>query len=304
MHHSTTTRRQWLQRSLSLPLIFSPLQNLAWSQPAMAAEAALQQAFQQIEQRSQGRLGVLVLHTGTGQQWGWRMHERFPMCSSFKLLLAAQPLAQEAAGALVLIERIRFSADDLVAWSPVTEPQAAQGSMTIAALCAAMLATSDNTAANLLLQRLGGTLSFTRFMLSLGDEVTRLDRIEPAMSAPGADPDWDTSSPHAMALSLQRLLLGSALPAAQQQQLIRWLQASSTGGKRLQAGLPSGWQIAEKTGTGDPGSTNDVGVVWPAQGAPLVVVGFIRDSRAEHPVRNACLAALATLLAQPPMRAA
>jgi beta-lactamase class A len=294
MTDSTINRRQLLQRSLALPLALNPLQNLAWAQPMPHAEARLQRAFQQIEARCQGRLGVQILHTGTGQQWGWRSDERFLMCSSFKLLLAAQVLAQEAAGQLTLDERLPFAAADLVAWSPITEAHAAQGGMAIGALCAATLATSDNTAANLLLQRLGGTAVFTRFMRTLGDEVTRLDRPE------AGEPDWDTSSPRAMALSLQRLMLGDTLPPPQQQRLKRWLQASTTGGRRLKAGLPTGWQIAEKTGTSDR-SSNDVGIVWPKAGAALVVASFIADSRAAHPVRDACLAAVAQLLAQTPI---
>ncbi|OYU75535.1 MAG: class A beta-lactamase, partial [Burkholderiales bacterium PBB5] len=263
---------------------------------------ALQASLAAIERRSGGRLGVHILHTGSGRHWGWRSDERFPMCSSFKLLLVAMALSAQAQGQLGLDERLRYGAGELVANSPITEAHVAQGGMTVAELCAATLATSDNTAANVLLARLGGPAAFTQHLRGLGDEVTRLDRYEPQLNGPGTQPDWDTSSPAAMARSLHRLVLGDGLPAAQQQQLIGWLQASVTGGRRLQAGLPSGWRIAEKTGTSN-GSTNDMGVVWPASGAPLVVVGFIRNSRAPFAVREACLADVGRLLATLPVQA-
>jgi beta-lactamase class A len=268
-----------------------------------AAEAAsderagpLGPALARIERRSGGLLGVQVVHTGSGRRWGWRGDERFPMCSSFKLPLAGMALRQAATGALRLDERLAFGPSDLMHWSPVTEGLLAEGSLTLAELCAATLATSDNTAANLVLARLGGPPAFTAFMRGLGDAVTRLDRAEPAMNAP--HPFWDSSSPRAMAHSLQALLLGDALPPPQQAQLKAWLLASVTGRHRLRAGLPAGWAIASKTGTSDHGSTNDLGVVWPAGGAPIVVVAFIRGSRAGYAQREAALAEVARLVAR------
>jgi len=223
------------------------------------------------------------------------------MCSSFKLLLVAMVLSQQAHGGLSLTERLRYGRGDLQPHSPVTGARVGQGSMTVAELSAATLATSDNTAANLLLARLGGPAALTRFMRALGDDETRLDRYEPHLNAAGDHPDWDTSTPTAMAHSLQRLLLGDALPPPQRQQLITWLQASSTGGQRLKAGLPAAWRIAEKTGTSQ-GSTNDIGVVWPAQGSALVAVAFIRDSKAAFAVREACLAELGQILTLAPIQ--
>lgn len=292
-------RRQCLQLAVALGWGFSPLKILANPQAdTPAADAALQATLTRIEQRSGGQLGVQVHHPRSGQRWGWRQDERFLMCSSFKLLLAAQALRGVADGALALGEVIPFGPVDLVPWSPVTEPKARQGGMSIGDLCAATLATSDNTAANLLTARLGGPEAFTVFMRSLGDEVTRLDRTEPAMNAQSAQGDWDTSSPRAMGHSLHRLLLGDGLPPPQRAQLKTWLLASTTGGRRLKAGLPKGWTIASKTGTSDRGSTNDVGVVWSAADEACVVAAFIRNSAADHPVREACLADVARLVAR------
>ena len=135
----------------------------------------------------------------------------------------------------------------------------------------------------------------TTFLRSLGDPVTRLDRYEPEMNAP--HPEWDSSAPRAMAHSLHALLLGDVLAPPHRARLKAWLQASVTGGRRLKAGLPVGWSIAEKTGTSDSGSTNDIGVVWSPRGEPLVVAAFIRNSRAPHAQREAALADVGRLAA-------
>jgi beta-lactamase class A len=292
-------RRHCLQLAAALGWGSIPLEILANPRVELpVADDMLQTALARIEQRSGGQLGVQVNHPRSGRSWGWRQDERFLMCSSFKLLLAAQALRGVADSALALGEVISFGPADLVPWSPITEPKARQGRMSIGDLCAATLATSDNTAANLLITRLGGPPAFTAFMRSLGDEVTRLDRTEPAMNAHSAQGDWDTSSPRAMGHSLQRLLLDDGLPPAQRAQLKTWLLASITGGRRLKAGLPKGWTIASKTGTSDRGSTNDVGVAWSAAGDACVVAAFIRDSTADHPVREACLADVARLVAR------
>ena len=292
-----TTRRALLHTGLLLPWTLSPSGNLsqAATTTKAPADAQLADALARIERRSGGQLGVEVWHTGSGRRWGHRRDERFPMCSSFKLLLAGAALHQAAAGALRLDEQLAYSRADLQPWSPVTEGLLAEGSMAVAALCAATLATSDNTAANLLLARLGGPTAVTTFLRSLGDPVTRLDRYEPEMNTP--HPEWDSSAPRAMAHSLHALLLGDVLAPPHRARLKAWLQASVTGGRRLKAGLPAGWSIAEKTGTSDSGSTNDIGVVWSPRGEPLVVAAFIRNSRAPHGQREAALADVGRLAA-------
>ena len=49
-------------------------------------------AFAQLEETNGGRLGVAVLDTATGERSGYRADERFPMCSTFKFLLASAVL--------------------------------------------------------------------------------------------------------------------------------------------------------------------------------------------------------------------
>ena len=191
--------------------------------------AAFQRWLAQLERNSGGRLGVHVIHSGTGQQAGHRSDERFLMLSSFKTLAAALVLARHDRGKDQLDRRIPIQASDLIEYAPVVERHVG-ASMTLAELCQATLTTSDNAAANLILASYGGPAALTRFVRSLGDQVTRHDRTEPTLNTPDASATLDTTTPRAMASTLRALLFGNALSPAARQQLQDWLSSNTTGG--------------------------------------------------------------------------
>ncbi|WP_374430832.1 class A beta-lactamase [Ideonella dechloratans] len=258
--------------------------------------AELQQALQDIESRAGGRLGLAVLDTGSGRRWLHRADERFLLCSTFKLLLCAQVLDRAARGEERLDRQLAFSRSDLVEWSPVTKKAVGRGRLSVAQLCEATMTTSDNTAALLLLKTQGGPTGLTRWLRTHGDTQTRLDRSEPDLNLADPTGEWDTTTPAAMADTVQRLCLGAGLPKTVQAQLQAWMKASTTGAQRLRAGLPTGWQIGDKTGTGD-GISNDVAIVWPpGQAAPWVVVALLSNCRSPREVQQACLAEVGRLL--------
>lgn len=245
-----------------------------------------------IERSVQGRLGVAVLDTASGVLDGHRLDERFPMCSTFKWLAAACVLRRVDLGQERLDRRVPVARADLLSWSPVAEARVG-GAMTMAELCEAAVAVSDNAAANLLLASFGGPAALTRYARTLGDAKTRLDRIEPALNESRPGDERDTTTPAAMAASLRAAVLGDALSNDGRAQLARWLQATTTGTDRLRAGLPDDWRIGHKTGTGARGSTNDVAVLWPPRRAPIVVCAYLTETTASAPRREAALAAVA-----------
>ncbi len=259
---------------------------------ARADAGTLAAAFARIEQESGGRLGVAVLDTRTGMQSGHRSDERFPMCSTFKLLAAAAILRRVDAGAEQLDRRVRYAAKDLVTYSPITEKHVADG-MTLGELCDAAITLSDNTAGNLLLAALGGPGGITAFARSLGDDVTRLDRIEPELNEAIPGDPRDTTSPAAMTANLRSLLIGDALSASSRARLTAWLLANKTGDTRLRARLPAGWRVGDKTGLGANGTNNDVGVFWPPGRAPIVVSAYLTETAAVPSTqRDAAIAAV------------
>ncbi|WP_440109242.1 class A beta-lactamase [Acidovorax sp. BL-A-41-H1] len=252
-----------------------------------------------VEQAAQGRLGAAMLDTGTGLALGWRPDERFAMCSTFKLVLAGWMLALVDQCREQLDARVHYAAADVVAYSPVSGPRAGNGGgLTVAELCAATVSLSDNTAANVLLARHGGPAAFTAFVRSLGDAVTRLDRTEPTLNEAAVGDPRDTTTPLAMLQTMHKLVLGDALSPASRAWLQRWLVETSTGDKRLRAGVP-GWKVGDKTGTaGDSGTANDIGVLWPpGGGAPVLVTCYLTRSSATPEQRDAAIAQVARAVA-------
>ncbi|WP_028694049.1 class A beta-lactamase [Pseudomonas cremoricolorata] len=256
--------------------------------PGWAADSAASR-FEQIERQHGITLGVFALDTGSGRQLGYRAEQRLPMCSTFKVMLAGAVLQRSQAEPQLLARVIRYPASALVVYSLVTERHVEQG-MSVAELCAAALQYSDNTAANLLLELLGGPAELTAFARRVGDPVFRLDRIEPDLNSALPDDPRDTSSAQAMALSLQRLALGDALDHAGRGQLQTWLKGNTTGAKRIRAGVPVGWTVGDKTGSGDYGVANDVALLWPAGRAPWVLAVLSRSAEAKAAWRDAALA--------------
>jgi beta-lactamase class A len=251
---------------------------------------------QAIEAASRGRLGVAVLDPD-GSRFAWRGGERFAMCSTFKALLAAAVLARVDAGTERLDRSVPVSKADLVAYAPFSETRVG-GTATLAELCAAAVGISDNAAANLLLATVGGPAGLTRFLRRTGDPATRLDRTEPTLNTALPGDPRDTTTPLAMARTLQRLTQGRVLTPGSRAQLVAWMTAATTGGKRLRAGLTAGWRVADKTGTGANGTNNVVALLWPAGGTtPLVVASYLTGSTLPDAEKDAVHARLARAIA-------
>jgi beta-lactamase class A len=251
-----------------------------------------------LERTHGGRLGVAILDLASGARAGHRAGERFLMCSTFKTLLAAFVLVRVDRGEETLDRRIAFARTDLVAWSPVTETRVGGAGMTVAALCEATVTLSDNTAANLLLASLGGPPALTGFVRSLGDEVTRLDRTEPDLNEHDGPGDLrDTTTPASMLEILRRLVFGDVLSKASRSQLAAWHIINKTGDERLRAGLPQTWLVGDKTGTNGSGNSNDVGVAWPVDRAPIIVTAYCEMPSIPGEKRNAVLAEVGRIAA-------
>ncbi|AJE85928.1 beta-lactamase precursor [Streptomyces albus] len=221
-----------------------------------------------LERKFGARLGLYALDTGTGATIAHRADERFAFCSAFKALAAAAVLDRNPLSHLDTL--VRYTEDDLMKHAPVTARHLDTG-MTIRQLCDAAVRFSDGTAGNLLLRDLGGPEELTAYARGLGDRVTRMDRTEPAITEATPGDPRDTSSPRAFGTSYRKILLGGALPTAKRAFLRDLLERSTTGARRIRAGVPRGWTVADKTGTGDYGTLNDIGVLYPPKSAPLLL---------------------------------
>ena len=241
------------------------------------ASPSLEARLQALESGA-GRLGVCVLDTGSGAHVGHRLDERFALCSTFKLALAAACLREADHGRLDLSEVLPYSESDLLEWAPVTREHLAEGGLSIGRLAQAAQEISDGTAANLLVRRLGGPAGVTARFRDMGDSVTRLDRYEPDLGLVLSADLRDTTSPAAMAQLVQRMTTGELLQPTSRDRLIEWMRNTRTGAHRLRAGLPEGWLTGNKTGTGRAEGTtnkcNDIAITWPPGRGPIVIAVY------------------------------
>ncbi|MGW2470836.1 class A beta-lactamase [Streptomyces bauhiniae] len=266
--------------------------------PAFAAPngpAPLRSELAALEKRYGARLGVYAHNTRTGATVAYRADEPFAMCSTFKAIAAAAVL-RDHGGRAALGEVIHYPPADILSNSEQTKAQQETG-MALGDVCAAAIQYSDNTAGNLMLRRIGGPAGLTRFFRSLGDRVSRLDRWETDLNTAVPGDPRDTTTPRALGRTFELLTLGGALSDGDREQLVGWLRGNTTSGKRFGAGLPSGWVLADKTGTGSYATANDLGVAWTGKGTPLLLSVLSTRPAPDAAVDEALIEETARLLA-------
>ncbi|WP_405808978.1 class A beta-lactamase [Streptomyces sp. NBC_01520] len=250
--------------------------------------------FEALERKYDARLGVYAIDTGTGREVAYNDSERFLFASTFKALAAGAVLRKHTLDGMDQV--ITYSKDEVVVNSPVTEKHVKTG-MTLKALCDAAVRFSDNTAANLLFEQLGGPEGLQAVLEELGDDMTRMERIEPGLSDWSPDSTRDTSTPRALAQDLRAFVLGDVLAEPERAQLTTWLRTNTTGDETIRAGVPRKWVVGDKTGSGNNyGIRNDIAVVWPPDSAPVVMAILTNRSAPDAASDNRLLAEAATVI--------
>lgn len=242
-----------------------------------------------LEKEAKGRLGLYLIDPSDDAYFSYRGDERFPFCSTSKILVVSKLLHDSQRLPHVMASQIMIRDSDLTNYNPITG-QKVGGTMSVAALSQAALQYSDNTAMNLLLQKAGGINAINIFARSLGDTIFSLTRNEPTLNTSIPGDVRDSTSPHAMALTLQQLTLGSALQKDQRDLLVSWMKGNTTGNNSIKAGVPVNWTVGDKTGTGDYGTTNDVAVIWTNQGKPLILVVYFTQFKKDAASRKDIIA--------------
>lgn len=242
-----------------------------------------------LEKENQGTLGIYVFDTNTNKSVNYHADKRFPFCSTFKVLLVSAILKQSETQPSLLQEKLFFTKKEIkeAGYSPITQQYINDG-MTISELCAAAIMYSDNGAANLLIKKLGGLNQVNTFAQSIADNTFRIDRFEPELNTAIPSDLRDTTTPIMMAKDLEKLLLGNTLAPYQQNLLRTWLEHNTTGDLRIRASIPKDWIVADKTGTGEYGTTNGIAILWPPNGKPIILVIYFtqyqKDAKAKDEV--------------------
>lgn len=225
--------------------------------------------FAQLEKEFDAKLGVYAIDTGSGKIIDYQADERFAYTSTFKALAAGAVLQQNTMEELN--ETVTYTEDDLVTYSPITEKHVDTG-MTLLEISEAAIRYSDNTAGNLLFNALGGPDGLEKAMREIGDNVINADRTETNLNEAKPGDIRDTSTPKALATSLQAFALDDhLLSESKQNMLLEWLKTNTTGDTLIRAGVPEDWTVGDKSGAGGYGTRNDIGIVWPPNREPIVI---------------------------------
>ena len=278
-----------------LILIISVFTQLAIAKDARINTEQFISRISALEKTSGGHVGVSVISVEGNPLFLYRANERFAMCSTFKVLLGAAILSRVDSSQESLDRSIPYKSSDLLDYAPITKSHLDAGQMTVSELIAASIQYSDNTAANLLLDSLGGPKAFTDYLRSIGDKTTRLDRNEPSLNTNETGDLRDTSTPAAMAATLQKILIGDALSPASKEQLKIWMFGNTTGDSRIRAGFDKRWIVGDKTGSGANGASNDVAIVFPRTASPFIIAVFYTGSTASADQKNAVVAEAARI---------
>lgn len=248
--------------------------------------------FKKLEKSFNGHIGVLAINMKTKRQVAYRANEIFPIQSTFKIFLVTAILKASEQDKNLLRQKIMYTKQDLVSWSPITEQHVAQG-MTIFELCKAAMTHSDNTATNLLMKKLGGPEQVTAFARATGDPVFHINNWEPHLNSDPAT-SQDVSTPAAMSRALHNLMLGNILALEQSKLLLSWMEQNTTGDTRIRAGVPKGWLVADKTGSGSA-IANDIAVIWPKNSGPIVLSIYTYRNNKKEPRRDDIVVAVTRL---------
>lgn len=291
---TSPTRRTLLRAGAAAPVAYAA-GNLMTS--ASASGTSRSKAIAELERTYDTTIGVAAWNVRTGERILHRERTRFAMCSVFKALVTAAVLRDHDRHGETLDRRVFYPRRDVLEYAPVTRKHVKDG-MLVRELCEAAITISDNTAANLLLREVGGPLGLTDFVQSLGDRVTRLDRWETALNSAEPGDPRDTTSPYAIATLMQQLVVEHALNHRDRNLLRDWMLANETSDDKFRAGLPPGWRLADKTGSGSYGSSNDVGVAWSPSGDPVVIAALTRRDEQDAETDPAVLADIAAHVAK------
>ena len=246
--------------------------------------------IQQSEQRLNAHIRVAIYNTETGNTWSYKGDDRIPLMSTFKTLACATLLRNVDVGKASLTDTAKLDKNALVTYSPVMEKH--QGNtISVGEACSATMRTSDNTAANIVLDTIGGPDALTQFVRQLGDTITRLDRIEPELNEARPGDKRDTTTPNAMVNTLNELMFSNVLSEKSKTQLTRWMMDNQVSDNLLRAVLPAGWKIADRSGAGGYGSRGITAVVWPEKKAPFIVAIYITQTGASFKRRDQAIAA-------------
>lgn len=261
---------------------------------AQQVTSQTQEKLEKLEKSFDGKIGVYAIDTNNNQIIAYRANEHFPVQSTLKLIAVSALLNKSNGDKNLLQEKIHYTKNDLIFWHPITGKYVNSG-MTLEALAAAAIIYSDNPAVNLIMKKLGGPQVVTNFAHTIGNPSFNLEHYEGNLNS---NPNimQDDSTPKDMAISVQKLTLGNVLTPSERALLISWMRDDAVAYKRIRAGVPMGWVVADKTGSGNYGIANDIGIVWSPACKPIVLAICTAQNKKDAKSRDDIVASTTSIV--------
>ena len=174
---------------------------------------------------------------------------------------------------------------DRAGYSPATT-EALDTGLTAAELAEAAVRDSDNTATNLILDRIGGPSGLDAALEELGDDITEVVDIEPDLNTVAPGSTANTTTADAFTASLAAIRRDDFSTESDRAILIDWMSGNATGDLLVRAGAPDGWVVADKSGGAGP-IRNDIAIVTPPGRSPILVTVLTEKNDPSAPFDNA-----------------
>lgn len=280
-------------RALTLCLLAAAFAIPAANSSAAAPHAALTSSSIKLVESPKahtGRLGFAILDLQTSQTYAHNGRELFPLQSVFKAMLGAEVLRQVDEGKLSLDQPVEIGAPQLaMLWSPIADKyDGTTTTYTVRQLLEGAVGISDNTAADVLMEMVGGPAAVTENLKAHGIDSIHINRYErqfqpelrgmrpfeigevittstfekATLAVPPqrqlaaldnyiyCEDERDCATPIAAVQFLAALQQGDLLSSASTALLLDIMTKSPTGATRIKAGVPPGALVAQKTGSG------------------------------------------------------
>jgi beta-lactamase class A len=274
----------------------------------------LKTQIEKVIPRARGEVGVAIKHAESGTEVLVNAEKTYPMASTYKVPILTELFYQRGAGKLSLLDRLEVTAADVHPGGTIALLLDGPGlQMSIHNLINLMMRVSDNSAADILIDKLGPA-NVTARMHALGLDSIRVDRttLEMILDQEGVDyatygklplaelrlreeaidaqtaaranekfnkTEKDVGSPHDMNRLMEKIFRGQIVDRASSDQIIEFMSHSMIGQTRIPAALPEGTRVVHKTGS-ISGSTNDTGIVYLPDGNHLLITIMMRDAKA------------------------
>lgn len=255
----------------------------------------LKNNLRKIETQYGGKIGVYTINRNNWKNFSFQSSFYFPVCSTYKILVVGAILEQDIKHKGLLNEKVRITPESISGYSPITKKHIDK-TMTIADLCHASIL-SDNTATNLLIKKLGGLKKLRQFGLSLNDHATKIADTEPEINKVSLRTNLNKTTPKIMARDINKLAFSNDVLDKKHRLLFKkWLRDNETGDNRIAAVIPNHWEVGDKTGTCEYGTTNDVAIIWPQDNRAIAMSIFYTQADKDSDANEKVLRKVAKLV--------